>query len=123
MTSAINPSWINDDSVEPLVIFVNSQLARSAGTMPGDCPVCETPSSVHIHAHRFYDQIGGSWVWCSACRRYDHDRRNLPDWWVNNDAIGLDLLESPPAALDEWSGVVDEHWNSLRGGDRQRGTP
>jgi hypothetical protein len=44
-------------------------------------------------------------------------------WWVNDDAIGLDQLTSPPAALDELSNVVDDHWNATRITDAEAGTP
>ena len=113
MSDGTAPAWVNDSSVEPLAAFLNQELAHPSAVMPAQCPVCAAPGSLHIHLHRFYDPMGGAWVWCSRCQRYDHDRRTIPAWWINNDAVDIDALASPPEALDDSADLVDAHWNQV----------
>jgi hypothetical protein len=68
---------------------------------------------VHLYLHRFYDPMGGAWIWCSVCRSYEHDRRQVPSWWINGDLLGLEALTSPPEALESISNRVDEYWNGV----------
>lgn len=103
-------AWINDDSVDPLTALLNRLLAQPEEA-PFACPVCGTPESVHIHLHRFAGSVGGAWVWCSKCRRYDHDRRTVPGWWVNNLLVDVESLSSPPTRVDDLAEDVDRHWN------------
>lgn len=117
MTSNNHEAWINDESVSPLASVLDSKLLDPMGAMPSDCPVCLTPRSLHIHLHRFRAYMGGAWIWCSSCRRYDHDRRSIPAWWTNNPAIALDIATSPPpVALDERAEIIDSHWTLAASG-------
>jgi len=102
--------WISDDSVDPLTALLDDLVARPLAA-PFTCPVCTEPGSVHVHLHGFAGAVGGSWIWCSRCRRYDHDRRTIPAWWFNNSLIDLESLVSPPAPLDGSSDLIDQHWN------------
>ncbi len=113
MTGNSTRTWTNDISVVPLATLLNAELARPSFA-PRTCPICQTPRSVHLYLHRFYGDVGGAWIWCSSCRRYDHDRRPVPEWWHNNQAISLEVLASPPIVLDEMSEYIDRHWNELR---------
>lgn len=113
MTGNSTRTWTNDISVEPLATLLNAELARPS-LVPRTCPICQTPRSVHLYLHRFYGDVGGAWIWCSSCRRYDHDRRPVPEWWHNSQAISLEVLASPPIVLDEMSEYIDRHWNELR---------
>lgn len=115
MTEADDVIWINDHSVEPLATLLNQQLLTPRPA-PGTCPICRTARSVHLHLHRFFGDLGGAWIWCSACRRYDHDRRPIPEWWINNPAVMVEALASPPAALEEITEVIDRHWNQFPSG-------
>jgi len=42
---------------------------------------------------------GGSWVWCPACRSYEHSSVTVPEWWRDIE-VPLDQLFVTPGWLD-----------------------
>ena len=46
---------------------------------------------------------GGFWVWCSACRSYEHSSASVPEWWHDVD-VPIDRLLHDP----DW---LNENWN------------
>ena len=115
--------WTNDRSAEPLVARLDDLLTDPSLSMPTGCPACHSSASLHVHANRFYEPMGGGWVWCSDCRRYSHDRRALPQWWVNNPSVGIELEASPPTELEERAAEIDAHWNTITAEGQSVATP
>lgn len=77
---------------------------------PAACPACGSPDC-HVYYHRYNEVTGrgGSWVWCSHCRRYSHFSCVVPQWWINMSDIDTAQLAALPDYLESKKEMID-HW-------------
>ena len=50
--------------------------------LPANCAICGRERSCHVYYHRHKEgqDLGGGWIWCSACHSYEHFSMRVPDW-------------------------------------------
>lgn len=114
--SASVPEWHDGPEVDALQETLGEALAGHPEHMPAQCPLCHH-AAVHAYFHGHPGRtLGGSWVWCGACRAFTHGTIRIPAWWVNLEAVELSILTATPVALDSMTARIDAHWNSLRRG-------
>ena len=98
--------WNEQDDMMKLLASVDNR----EGVFPAICPQCGR-SDAHILFHRFADgdDRGSAWVWCSACKSYEHFSYRIPEWWCNPPFIDensldsvVDYPESMKCEIDEW---------------------
>ena len=79
---------------------------------PGICPIC-TRTGIHLYYNGFEGESGGAWVWCSLCKSYVHVPAQIPDGWINCNAVLQEHLGYTPDHLEQNKDVIDEHVNHL----------
>lgn len=81
-------------------------------TLPRPCPCCATGvASLHLFFCRYnVSGRGGGWIWCSACRTYEHWSGQVPSWWENLAGIELPDLMHSPTVLEAHVMQIDAHW-------------
>lgn len=98
-----------DDIIDIIVIMEDNEKPR----IPLRCPICNTDSA-HIYMHRWENERGTIWAWCSNCKSCTHaSRLKLPDWWKNSDFIEVSELTSHPVYLEPKASMIDEHLRQL----------
>ena len=81
------------------------------GPFPARCPACSSPTlHVYFHRHDARHDRGGSWVWCSHCRRYSHASAKPPPGWRNLDLVDPQRLTHAPSYLETLAAAIDAHW-------------
>lgn len=68
------------------------------------CPSC-SEAELRFYWSRPAGARSGAWLWCPACRRFDHGSGRAPAWWkLPSEAPTLEELEPEPTVLDaRWS--------------------
>ena len=79
---------------------------------PEICPICGKQSG-HIYMHRYNENHGGIWAWCSSCHNYAHLSGIIPCWWENYEEIDENNLNSIPEYLDQNVDRLDSWINNL----------
>lgn len=98
-TVSERPDW--DQAFDYLL---DSRLKKSVV-----CPSCGR-APLRLFFTRFDARPrGGYWLWCPACRRYEHGDGRVPEWW--QDLPDIDLAQLTPQP--EW---LEDHWDSLHSG-------
>ena len=100
--------WKDDDSLSQIE-------GLETGTYPKKCPICGK-NSVHLLMYRYSEMStgGGSWTWCSSCRRYSHINVTIPKWWTNFDGLEVkQLFASPEYNIDDKREDIDRWVNKL----------
>jgi len=104
--------WLDAKSGDSIYAVLGQQAAAPTIQLPAKCPECGN-MTLHLFFHRYYDNRGGGWAWCSSCHGFGHGGSNVPKWWINSPDISMDMLTAVPIKLDQVHDVVDRHWNTL----------
>lgn len=106
-----NVHW--DDSKDEILDIADILEGNEKIEVPLKCPICEL-NTAHLYMHRWEDDRGTIWAWCSNCKTCTHaSRRILPSWWKNSEFINTSELTSHPIFLNEKSELIDNHLRSL----------
>ena len=106
-----NIKW--DDSRDEIFDIIEVIEDNKGLEIPIKCPICNT-SNAHIYMHRFENDRGTIWTWCSNCKSCIHgSRMKLPKWWENADFIDDSELTSHPIFLEQKVNMVDKHLRQL----------
>ena len=100
--------WIDDDRLTKIEDL-------DTGAYPKKCPICGE-NSIHLLMYRYnvMSSGGGSWTWCSSCKRYSHINASIPEWWMNFDGLGAgQLFASPEHNIDDKREDIDSWVNKL----------
>lgn len=109
MENSIKWDDSRDEIMDILVMIEN----KKASQIPLMCPICNT-NNAHIYMHRWENNRGTIWTWCSNCKLCAHvSSLNLPDWWVNCSSIDVSELMSHPIFLEPKASLIDEHLRQL----------
>lgn len=107
-------NWNDSHECDALEVVLAEALSGKIRDLPASCPCCES-LAVHVFFYgRGVEGLGGSWVWCSACRCSSHGLVRIPGWWVNVEGVELADLTSMPEFLDGVAARIDEHWGAIR---------
>lgn len=102
-----------DDSRAEIMDIIEVVENSKTPKIPMKCPICNT-NNAHIYMHRWENNRGTIWAWCSNCRSCTHGSRvRLPDWWENGDFIDVSELTSHPIFLELKASMVDKHLAKL----------
>jgi hypothetical protein len=88
------------------IIFLEGHLHKVR------CPVC-SGAYLRFFFLRHYDEDGdpevqgGSWIWCPACRTFDHGSSMVPSWWLDIPGVPIEDLEPEP----DW---LNTHWDQIQ---------
>lgn len=100
--------WTDDDRLTQME-------GLDTGTYPKKCPVCGN-KSIHLLMYRYsvMSTNGGSWTWCSSCKKYSHINTVIPQWWKNYDGLEAgQLFASPEYNINDKRESIDNWVNSL----------
>lgn len=98
-----------DDSREEIMDIVEVIEKNKEAQIPVRCPICNT-NNAHIYMHRWENNRGTIWAWCSNCKSCTHGSRlKLPNWWKNADFIDISELTSHPIFLELKVNRIDKH--------------
>ncbi|HAZ91486.1 MAG TPA: hypothetical protein DCX21_05885 [Eubacterium sp.] len=100
--------WIDDDRLTEIEDC-------DTGIYPKKCPICGN-NTIHKLMYRYsvMSSRGGSWIWCSSCKRYSHTNAIIPEWWSNYDGLEVgQLYASPEHNIDEKREAIDRWINKL----------
>ena len=101
--------WKDDnDSIEKLWY----QFIAKSSRYPSVCPICGKKSA-HIYLHRFKDNKGSVWIWCSECKNCSHGTMVIPKWWCDDDFIDLTKTASHPDYLENEKKWIDNYVNEI----------
>lgn len=104
-----------DDSRDDIMDVTEAIEDNNASQIPIKCPICNT-NNAHIYMHRWENDRGTIWAWCSNCRSCTHGSRlKLPNWWRNADFIDVSELTSHPIFLEQKASMIDKHLKQLLG--------
>ena len=102
-----------DDSKDEIMDIVEAVEDNEELKIPIKCPICDT-SNAHIYMHRWENDRGTVWAWCSNCKSCTHGSRlKLPNWWENADFINNSELTSHPIYLEPKVEMIDEYLRQL----------
>lgn len=103
-----------DDSRDEIMDIVEVLEDNTELQFPLKCPICNT-NKAHIYMHRWDEERGTIWTWCSNCKSCTHgSRMKLPGWWKNADFIDDSELTSHPIFLEDKASLIDKHVKELR---------
>lgn len=107
----LNPSdWRSVDAETERAWFDFITRAFLDGPVVELCPSCgEATLRFYYLPSSFVDSTrrrGGHWIWCPACKRYEHSTSLIPAWWVDEDDLSHASLLPEPVWLEE-------HWAEL----------
>ena len=75
---------------------------------PAVCPVCGHRGG-HIYLRADRPRRGGLWIWCSACRSFEHASIIPPSYWANDALIESFQLHAIPDLLEEQKDAIDAY--------------
>ena len=102
-----------DDSRDEIMDILEMVEDKETSQIPIMCPICNT-TNAHIYMHRWENNRGTIWTWCSNCKSCAHGSRMcLPDWWVNDGFIDVSELTSHPIILESQVILIDKHLRKL----------
>lgn len=100
----------NNDKILDILDFIE---IKNKECFPVVCPICGKKEG-HLYFHRYKEEeLGGVWIWCSACYHSAHARYQLPKWWKNSEEIISEKLASHPDYLEDNKRFIDEWVNKL----------
>lgn len=106
-----NIKW--DDSQDEIMNIILMIEGDEEVQVPLKCPICGT-NNAHIYMHRWKNERGTIWTWCSNCKSCTHaSSPELPDWWENDDFLSISELTSHPVFLEPKASLIDEHLRQL----------
>lgn len=74
------------------------------------CPTCgNSKLRYYFWRHRDEDELdakGGGWLWCPACRTFDHASVVVPAWWK-------DVVEPAFEEVGPEPDVLDANWELI----------
>jgi len=98
-----------DDSRDEIMDIIEVIEKSKEPQIPIKCPICNT-NNAHIYMHRWENNRGTIWTWCSNCKSCTHGSRlELPSWWENVDFIDISELTSHPIFLEPKANKIDKH--------------
>lgn len=98
-----------DDSRDEIMDIIAVLEDGQEPHIPLKCPICNT-NNAHIYMHRWKNERGTIWTWCSNCKSCTHaSRLRLPNWWENSDFIDVSELTSHPIFLEPKADLIDRH--------------
>lgn len=104
------PHWDDGPAADPLAGTLGRPDLQQL-RLPADCPACGA-RDLHVFYRRHGDDgMGGTWAWCSNCRRFFHGRTAVPMWWREADFITDEALAAVPEVLERLASELDAHWN------------
>lgn len=110
----MNKEIIWDDSSDKIFDIMDMVEDDKSTQTPIKCPICER-NAAHLYMHRWENDKGTIWVWCSKCKACAHGSFMLPKWWENAEFIAESELTSHPVFLNDKAELLDDHLKSLLG--------
>lgn len=102
-----------DDVKEAIMDIIEGIEDNKNLYIPMKCPICNIYNA-HIYMHRWKNERGTIWAWCSKCKSCSHASRvKLPKWWKNADFIDVSELTSHPVFLEPKATMIDRHLSQL----------
>lgn len=88
-------------------IFDNAAIDFALGVKKIDVKCCKSPE-VHFYAHRFSEDKGTVWFWCSNCKKYQHySKVKIENNWNNLESVDGEILSVLPDYLEEHKKEID----------------
>lgn len=105
-----NVEW--DDSKDEIMDIIATIESNRKPQIPLKCPICNT-NNAHVYMHRWENDKGTIWAWCSNCKSCTHGNYKLPNWWKNSNFIDVSELTSHPIFLEPKVSLIDKHLRRL----------
>ncbi len=103
----VSSKW--DDSRDEIMDIIDVIEKGNKPDIPIKCPICNT-NNAHIYMHRWEDNRGTVWAWCSDCKSCSHSSRlKLPNWWINAEFVQISELTSHPIFLEQKVDMIDNY--------------